>query len=53
METQKIDVTQKALSSFGEAFLQRKGSVPMAGFEPAKSSLFVEKKCLKLGFGGF
>ena len=36
MEAQKIDASQKeALCSFGEAFLQRKGSVPRAGFEPA------------------
>ncbi|MGB9915622.1 MAG: type II toxin-antitoxin system CcdA family antitoxin, partial [Candidatus Bathyarchaeales archaeon] len=36
MEAQKITAPEKeALSSFGEAFLQRKGSVPRAGFEPA------------------
>ena len=36
MEAQKIDAQPKeAQNSFGEAFLQRKGSVPRAGFEPA------------------
>ena len=36
MEAQKIDAQRKeAQTSFGEAFLQRKGSVPRAGFEPA------------------
>jgi len=35
VETQKIDAQPKeAQSSFSEAFLQRKGSVPRAGFEP-------------------
>ena len=36
MEAQKIDAQPKeAQTSFSEAFLQRKGSVPRAGFEPA------------------
>jgi hypothetical protein len=35
MEAQKIDAQPKeAQTSFGEAFLQRKDSVPRAGFEP-------------------
>jgi len=35
VETQKIDAQPKeAQSSFSEAFLQRKGSVPRAGFVP-------------------
>ena len=47
MENPKTNAQPKeAQNSFSEAFLQRKGSVPRAGFEPA-TTFILEKKRLK------
>ena len=54
MEAQKIDAQRKETqTSFGEAFLQRKGSVPRAGFEPAttRSSAGRSPRLSYLGIG--